>query len=69
MTLIANQVRRQSPAEDTDVDDLGDENFIENMGPQDIVKAQEMDSDIGHVIKWMKSGNERPQWSLPSVSS
>ncbi|CAB4038619.1 Hypothetical predicted protein [Paramuricea clavata] len=40
LTLIANRVRRQSPAEDTDVDDLEDESFIENVGLQDIVKAQ-----------------------------
>ena len=42
---------------------MEDENFMENVGPQDIAKAQEMDSDIGHVIKWMKSGNGRPQRS------
>ncbi|CAB3998514.1 Hypothetical predicted protein, partial [Paramuricea clavata] len=28
-----------------------------------------MDSDIGHVIKWMKSGNERRQWSQVSALS
>ncbi len=69
LTLIANRIRRQSPAEDTDIDDMRDENFIENVGPQDIVKAQEMDPDIGHVIKWMKGGNERPQWSQVSALS
>ena len=42
---------------------MEDENFMENVGPQDIAKAQEMDSDIGHVIKWMKIGNGRPQRS------
>ena len=28
-----------------------------------------MDPDIAHVIKWMKSGNGRPQWSKVSALS
>ena len=69
LSLIANRIRKHSLAEDTIVDHLGDENFIENLGPQDIVKAQEMDINISPVIKWMKSGKGRPQWSEVSVLS
>ena len=69
LSLIANRVRRQSPPEDTVVDDLGDDNFIKNLGLQDIAKSKEMDSDICHVIKWMKSGKGRPHWSEVSILS
>ena len=69
LSLIANRVRTHSLAEDTIIDHLEDENFIENLGPQDIVKAQEMDVDISPVIKWMKSGKGRPQWSEVSALS
>ena len=60
---MTNRVRRHSPAEEADVTGMEDENFIENVGAQDIAKAQEMDSDIGHVMQWMKSGKGRPRWS------
>jgi hypothetical protein len=51
-TLVTNRVRRHSPVEDRDIGDLVDVDLIKNLGPQDIVKAQEKDPDLGHVLEW-----------------
>ena len=69
LTLVTKRVRRHSPVEDRDIGDLVDVDFIKKLGPQDIVKAQEKDPDLGNVLEWVKRGNERPQWSEVSTLS
>lgn len=67
---MTNRVSRRPPlAENTDADDLIRASFRGRVGPQDIVKAQKMDPAIGRVIRWMRCGTGRPQWSEISALS
>ena len=51
------------------VDEVYELNLVPNLGPKDISRAEENDSDIAHVLAWLKSGFGRPQWSDVSALS